>query len=43
MWKGSLVTGLWHERPRRNPMRLRMRYRVESAVDLLLKGLSWKD
>jgi TetR/AcrR family transcriptional repressor of mexJK operon len=42
MWKGSLVTGLWMN-GRAAPDEAEMRYRVESAVDLLLKGLSWKD
>ncbi|PCC98258.1 TetR/AcrR family transcriptional regulator [Halopseudomonas pelagia] len=40
MWKGSLVSGLWmNGRPL--PDAAEKRYRVESAVDLLLRGLNW--
>lgn len=42
MWKGSLVTGLWMN-GRAAPDEAEKRYRVESAVDLLLRGLNWSD
>ncbi|WP_022962684.1 TetR/AcrR family transcriptional regulator [Halopseudomonas pelagia] len=40
MWKGGLVTGLWMN-GRARPDEAEKRYRVESAVDLLLRGLNW--
>lgn len=40
MWKGGMVTGLWMN-GRGRPDEAEKRYRVTSAVDLLLRGLNW--
>lgn len=40
MWKGVMITGLWMN-GRALPDEAEKRLRVESAVDLLLRGLNW--